>query len=365
MDINPKRPASAIQGGLRSRPGPFVIIACIGFATTVASGQVSANDQTKADPTRLAAATPASNAKTSDKRKSRDTEATCTNRFGLGVSRVIEIDPRKQTHFGSQQYRSANELLRDREVVLTFDDGPLRRHTRRVLRALKRHCTKATFFKVGRMAVADPVALREASAAGHTIGHHTWSHKNQNRLSFKRAIAEFELGVSAIQAATGKPTAPFFRFPYLADAKRMQSYITQRGFGIFSIDIDSYDWRSKSPNSVIATVMRGLRRRGKGILLFHDIQSATARSLDRLLDKFKNEGFRIVHFVPSETAVTLPEYDRVAAIRLDKRNYRSRANPLTTVYRHTAPSKAKMPTPKRAARPSAGKETETAQPATN
>ncbi|MEL6873242.1 MAG: polysaccharide deacetylase family protein, partial [Pseudomonadota bacterium] len=189
--------------------------------------------------------------------------ARCANRNGIGVSRTITIDPTAQSHFGTQQYKSYNDLLREKEVVLTFDDGPLRRHTRRVLRALKRHCTKAVFFNVGRMAIADAAAMREVSAAGHTIGHHTWSHKNQGRQSMSRAIAAVELGVSAIEAATGKPSAPFFRFPYLSDPKRMQAYITQRKFAIFSIDIDSYDWRSKSANGVHSTVMRGLRRRAR------------------------------------------------------------------------------------------------------
>ena len=60
--------------------------------------------------------------------------------------------------YGGLQYK-ADDLLKDGEVILTFDDGPLRRYTRRVLKALASHCTKGTFFMVGRMAVADPAMV--------------------------------------------------------------------------------------------------------------------------------------------------------------------------------------------------------------
>jgi peptidoglycan/xylan/chitin deacetylase (PgdA/CDA1 family) len=259
--------------------------------------------------------------------------ARCKDRGALGVARTITLDTTERHHYGQQQYRKQDDILQDGEVVLTFDDGPLRRHTQRVLEALEKHCTKATFFVVGRMAIADPDMLRKVADAGHTIAHHSWSHLNQGRYSFERTIAEFELGVSAVEAVTGKPSAPFFRFPYLADPQRMQQYLSQRNFGIFSIDIDSYDWRSKSASRVHSTIMQGLKRRGKGILLFHDIQNATASALDRLLTDIKKSGYRIAHLASANPAETLPEYDKEAAIRLEKRNYRSRSRPLKTAFR--------------------------------
>ncbi|MEL6298331.1 MAG: polysaccharide deacetylase family protein [Pseudomonadota bacterium] len=262
-----------------------------------------------------------------------DTVATCTNPNALGVSRVIEVDTTGGIEYGQQQYKHQADPLRDGEVVLTFDDGPLRRNTRKVLRALAEHCTKAIFFAVGRMAVVDPKTLREVADAGHTIGHHTWSHKNQQSRSLPRAIAEMELGLSAIEAAIGRPSAPFFRFPYLAHTRQMRAYLGERNFGVFSIDIDSFDWRSKSASRVRKTIMRKLRAKRKGILLFHDIQSATANALGPLLNEIKAGGFRIVHMVPKHTAETLPEYNTVAGRLLDKRAYRHRARPLKTAFR--------------------------------
>ena len=136
----------------------------------------------------------------------------------LGVSRVAEIDTSAGPRFGFQ-YKE-QDILADGEVVLTFDDGPLRAYTKPVLEALAAHCTKATFFVVGRMAVADPEMVREYARRGHTVGTHTWSHANLHASTPLKARAEIELGFSAVQQALGKPVAPFFRFPYL---RRLQA----------------------------------------------------------------------------------------------------------------------------------------------
>ena len=195
----------------------------------------------------------------------------------LGVSRVAEIDTTKGPRFGFQ-YKE-QDILADGEVVLTFDDGPLRSHTKHVLEALQAHCTKATFFVVGRMAVADPEMVREYARLGHTVGIHTWSHANLHSITPLKARMEIELGFSAVQQALGKPVAPFFRFPYLADSKSMTIHLQERNIAIFSIDIDSKDYRTRNGESVHHKVMADLARAKKGIILFHDIQPSTARAI--------------------------------------------------------------------------------------
>src|SRR5262249_22502572 len=68
----------------------------------------------------------------------------------LGVSRTIAVDPSERARLGSFQYGESLPL-NDREVVLTFDDGPLPPYTSRILDTLAAECVKATFFMVGRM----------------------------------------------------------------------------------------------------------------------------------------------------------------------------------------------------------------------
>ncbi|MEQ8822961.1 MAG: polysaccharide deacetylase family protein [Filomicrobium sp.] len=267
----------------------------------------------------LAAADPAVAAKT---------KPACSERKGiLGVSRVVEIDTTKGPRFGNMQYKDIDFLKRG-EVVLTFDDGPLRPKTTSVLNALEAHCTKATFFMVGRMALVDPSMVREIDRRGHTIATHTWSHKMQGRLSKASGVRETELGISAISLALGKPVAPFFRFPYLSDPKRMQDYLRSRDIGNFSIDVDSLDFRTRSGSVMMNRVLRGLKRRGKGILLFHDIQRSTAGGIKPLLDALARGGYKVVHIVPKTPIKTLPKYDAIAKKEAERRKKIAARRPL-------------------------------------
>jgi peptidoglycan/xylan/chitin deacetylase (PgdA/CDA1 family) len=251
----------------------------------------------------------------------------CQNQTNtLGVSRVVQIDTSDGPRFGHQQY-SDLDLLREGEVAFTFDDGPLRPYTRAVLDALATHCTKATFFIVGRMAVADPEMVKEIARRGHTIGTHTWSHRNLRTLLPHRAKEEIELGFSAVRKAVGAPIAPFFRFPYLSDSRAIITYLQQRQIGIFSIDADAYDYRTQDAATVHRTIIRALTEKGKGIILFHDIQPSTARALKRLLDDLQARGFRVVHFAPKTPATTLPAYDALAEKALLKNRIVAAASP--------------------------------------
>jgi peptidoglycan-N-acetylglucosamine deacetylase len=244
----------------------------------------------------------------------------------LGVSRTIEVDTGSGPRFGFQ-YKEL-DLLAEGEVVLTFDDGPLRAYTRPVLEALAAQCVKATFFLVGRMAVADTEMVQEIDRRGHTVGIHTWSHAKLSTMSPQRARAEIELGFSAVQQALGKPVAPFFRFPYLADSNPMMAHLKERQVATFSIDVDSKDFRTRDPASVHRRVMSDLARTRKGIILFHDIQPSTARALPGLLADLKARGYRVVHLEPKDSATTVAEFDAIAQQQVDQRRATAAAQPL-------------------------------------
>jgi peptidoglycan-N-acetylglucosamine deacetylase len=245
----------------------------------------------------------------------------------LGVSRTVEIDTSTGPRFGHQQYQDIN-FLADGEVVLTFDDGPLRPYTQPVVDALEAQCTKATFFMVGSMALGDPAMVREIMRRGHTVGTHTWSHANLKKLTPLKARTELELGFSAVQQAAGQPIAPFFRFPFLADAKSMIGYAQTRQMGIFSIEVDAVDYKTKDPAVVHQNVLNQLAQMRKGILLFHDIQPATAHALPGLLAALKAKGYRVVHMKPKSKATTLPEFDALAKNETARRQVASAADPL-------------------------------------
>src|SRR6476659_9684240 len=215
--------------------------------------------------------------------------ASCDNPNGLGVSRVVEIDTTGGPGFGFEHFK-AYDFLRDKEVVLTFDDGPWPGHTPAV--------PKALFFPIGKHAGWHPEIMKQVAAAGHTVGSHTWSHKDLSKLSQQEGIAEIEKGIAAVSIALGnKQTGPFFRFPALRHPPELLKYVGERNLGVFSTDMDSFDFKMRKPEQVIASVMKKLEKHGKGIILMHDFQQATAKAAPELLKKLKDGGFKVVQVV--------------------------------------------------------------------
>jgi peptidoglycan/xylan/chitin deacetylase (PgdA/CDA1 family) len=66
-------------------------------------------------------------------------------------------------------------------IALTIDDGPTREWTPQVLRILRRREVKATFFRVGKRAQAEPDLVKQTADAGHEQGNHTWAHDDLTR----------------------------------------------------------------------------------------------------------------------------------------------------------------------------------------
>ncbi len=245
----------------------------------------------------------------------------------IGLSRTVQIDTAAGPRFGHQQYKEL-DFLADGEVVLTFDDGPSSIHTPRVLKALEEHCTKATFFMVGSRALAEHRIVKDIARRGHTIGTHTWSHANMRAIGAVRAKDEIEMGISAVQRAAGQPIAPFFRFPYLADSRAMQEHLKARDVGMFSIDADAYDYKTLNPAEVHKAIISQITAKRKGIILFHDIQPATAGALSGLLADLKARGFKVVHMAAKTSGTTLPAYDVMANRDAGRRMAAVAASPL-------------------------------------
>ena len=227
----------------------------------------------------------------------------------LGVSRIIEIDASAGPLFGEfTKYEKEPRFLGPKEVVLTFDDGPMPKYTKPILEALDKYCTKATFFYVGRMAMAYPDMVKEVMGRGHTMGTHTWSHPmNMRRRSLDSAKDQIERGFAAVSLAAGEPIAPFFRFPGLSDSGPMLDYLQKRGIAAFTVDVVSNDSYISSPQRLIQRTLAHVERQNGGIILFHDIKSSTARALPTILAELKKRGFKVVHLRSKTEFEPLPK----------------------------------------------------------
>lgn len=231
------------------------------------------------------------------------------NANGLGISRVVEIDTTGGPGFGFEHYK-AYDFLQDKEIVLTFDDGPWPGTTKPVLDALANHCTKATFFAIGKHSLYHPEILKQVAAGGHTVGTHTFSNVDLSKLQPDQAKEEIEKGFSAVKLALGGSPSSFFRFPQLKGPKDMEAYLGSRNVAIFSTDIDSFDFKfGKQPDAIIKSVMDRLEKKGKGIVLMHDFQKGTATALPKLLAELKAKGYKVVHLKSKAPAATIASFD--------------------------------------------------------
>jgi peptidoglycan/xylan/chitin deacetylase (PgdA/CDA1 family) len=238
-------------------------------------------------------------------------KAPCANPNAIGIARIVEIDTTGGPGFGFEHFKQL-DFLRDHEVVLTFDDGPWPVNTPSVLKTLAEECTTGIFFPIGKHATYYPEILKQVAAAGHTIGSHTWSHANLNnkKLTEDQRKEEIEKGFSAVKwALGGAPFAPFFRFPALQHPPEMVTYLGTRNVGIFSCDLDSFDFKASKPQTVIDNVMKKVDKLGKGIILMHDFQKHTAEALPELLHRLKAGGYKVVQMRAKTPVQTLAQYD--------------------------------------------------------
>ncbi|HXW25951.1 MAG TPA: polysaccharide deacetylase family protein [Xanthobacteraceae bacterium] len=264
------------------------------------------------------------------------------NPNALGVSRVVEVDTTGGPGFGSEHFKGM-DFLRPGEVVLTFDDGPWPNNTPKVLAALAHHCVKAIFFPIGLHATYEPDLLKQVVAAGHTVGSHTWCHQDLSKTkgrcqeNGKVQVVEYtykdeiEKGISAVSWALGGPIAPFFRFPALRQPPEALTYLGQRNIGIFSADMDTFDFKMRRPEQVRQSVAAKLKKHGKGIILMHDFQHATADAIAQILDDLKAGGYKIVQMRPRDQLKSLPEYDAIVMKEIKTPNVSGR--PVESVVR--------------------------------
>jgi peptidoglycan/xylan/chitin deacetylase (PgdA/CDA1 family) len=256
-------------------------------------------------PTQAAASSPAQDS--ASQPASSQSAANCPGHpDALGTSRVLAIDPAEYPRIGRMQYADSLPLA-DKEVVLTFDDGPLPPYSNQILDILASQCVKATYFLVGEMARAFPAAVRRIYEEGHTIGTHSDDHPTRfGQLPIDRMRQEIDWGISDVSAALGdrKYLAPFFRIPGLARSETVENELAARGLSVFSSDTVADDWHHRiGGKQIIAAAIRRLEARGKGILLLHDIHPATVAALPGLLKELKDKGFHIVQLVPAASYV--------------------------------------------------------------
>jgi peptidoglycan/xylan/chitin deacetylase (PgdA/CDA1 family) len=225
------------------------------------------------------------------------------NPDALGTARTLAVDSAASPRVGRKHFPQTLPLA-PKEVVLTFDDGPEPGTTPRILDALKRECVQASFFLLGRSALAHPELVRRERAEGHTVAHHTFAHPLLNRMSPAAAQAEIDRGFAAVDSTLygspdRGPRTPFFRFPGFASSPALLDLLERRGIVVFGADLWASDWNRMTPEQELKLVLERIEATRGGIVLFHDTKRQTAAMLPAFLRALRNRGYRVVHVVPA------------------------------------------------------------------
>lgn len=235
---------------------------------------------------------------------------------GSFLSRVVAIDSA-----GGPVYRPAKDApaapdtpspleLRDKEVLLVFDQGPNSAYTRYILDILDHRCAKAVFFFAGNAAMASPDAVRDVARRGHTIAAGPWSTApNLAALPSEGAQVEIEKGFAAVAKASGGEVAPFFSEPGQTIPPATLDYLKERGVSLWPVDVASGDLEpGLTPTKFANRTLERVYQAGKGVIEFHDTRKVTVDALDSILVNLKANGFKLVQILPAENFAPKEEY---------------------------------------------------------
>jgi peptidoglycan/xylan/chitin deacetylase (PgdA/CDA1 family) len=186
-----------------------------------------------------------------------------------------------------------------KQLALTYDDGPNDPHTLRLLEVLAKHEVRATFFMMGRYVRQRPDIAREVSRAGHVIGNHTFSHPLLALKSIGGIKKELTDCEQALSDTIGDHTN-LFRPPFGGRRPAVLRVANKLGLKTVMWNVTGYDWDAKSANDIERKIAR--RVRGGNVILLHDgghkefgaDRSRTVEASDRLISRYKSEGYQFV-----------------------------------------------------------------------
>jgi len=188
----------------------------------------------------------------------------------------------------------------ERDIALTFDDGPTAEYTPQVLQILEHYGVKGTFFLVGYNVERHPEIAKQIVEQGNQIGNHSWSHSNFLPYLLPYQIADdYRKSEKAIYDATGV-TPRFYRAPHGKVTPWMRWVLHKEGLMMIGWTFSPGDWRNPGTEEIINRVVNSARP--GSIILLHDgldhnqnpDRSQLIQALPAIIERLQGQGY---HFV--------------------------------------------------------------------
>lgn len=179
-----------------------------------------------------------------------------------------------------------------KQIAISFDDGPAPAYTPEILRILREHDVKAAFFCIGKKVEEHQSILKQVHEEGHIIGNHSYSHDMWFDLFPSRKMTD---DLEKMNAATQKVigvTPKLFRPPYGVTNPNLKRAIQKCNFISIGWNIRSMDTVIKDAQKLLSKVTGSLKP--GAVILFHDTSKATLDMLSSFIQKARSMGYEIV-----------------------------------------------------------------------
>lgn len=251
----------------------------------------------------------------SDEKKSTLTKKNAKVYNGEHTQIAIHDMEKIKTKFIPQLNENAQNLIKEiyksdeKQVYLTFDDGPSKKITPQILDILKQYDVKATFFLLGSRVELYPDLVKREFEEGHYIANHGYSHKySQIYQSKDTTFAEYVQCENAIKNALGNPdyNSYLFRFPGGSSGGKYEEVKSQARELFNTYGVAYTNWNcltgdaenKKTKEECIQEMINTKNNQNSIILLMHDAndKQQTVDALPEIIQYFKNEGYTFKNF---------------------------------------------------------------------
>ena len=222
-------------------------------------------------------------------------EVISANNWGLsfqeeGKAPIIDVDKEKLRELNGYYLGDEEEKV----IYLTFDAGYENGNTEKILNALKENDVKATFFLVGNYLERCPQLVKQMVEEGHTIGNHTYHHKDMALLTSKETFLQELTELEKLYEKIICNKMPkLYRPPQGKYTEEQLQWAKEAGYKTCFWSLAYVDWDEKNQPSKEEAMEKLTKRIHPGaIVLLHSTSAINGEIMGDIIKAWKEMGYK-------------------------------------------------------------------------